>query len=144
MAPMKVPLKVVAMAFGLYAPPMTPVHIDAPAASRVPNGGFPDVTVGELLEEFRPAPDQLDACITRERLAAVRAAVATLPGAQKTVIELRLDGLTLEEIGGRIGRSRERARQLERDALRNLRAALAHHGATGSLSIAQNDHRNCF
>lgn len=55
----------------------------------------------------------------------IRKAVAALPEKQRNVIELRygLDGeepLTLEEIGKRVGVSRERVRQLEAEGLTKL------------------------
>ena len=137
--PVQVPLKVVAMAFGLYAPPTIPVYIDAPATSQLPNGEAAKTTVGEIMEEFQASPTQVECCIRAERIAAVRRAIAALPETLRFVVEQRLDGLTLEEIGAKLGRSRERARQIERDALRALRVALADHGAQGDLSIAQRD-----
>jgi len=81
-----------------------------------------------LMREETPTPEALYAdAETRER---VRAAVASLPPRERAVIVRRfglIDGeeATLEEIAPHVGGvSRERVRQLEAQALRQLRAIL--------------------
>ncbi|MCE5247615.1 MAG: sigma factor-like helix-turn-helix DNA-binding protein [Candidatus Polarisedimenticolia bacterium] len=138
---MQVPNKVLAMMVGRYAPPVVAISIDAPATSRMPDGSSAKVTMGDLLPEFRCDATQEDAIILGERREALRAAIAALPTPQRTCIEGRLRGLTLADVGAAMGRSRERARQLERDALAALRAALARFGATGTGSLAQKRRR---
>lgn len=50
---------------------------------------------------------------TVELLALLRAAVATLPDRMRVVVEARMDGATLAEVGRLVGLSTERARQIE-------------------------------
>jgi RNA polymerase nonessential primary-like sigma factor len=93
-----------------------------------------DVTVGEqretllldLLEDLDQDPQEQ----VSQTLMAVdlRAALATLPQPQRQILTLRygldatqLQGMTLAKIGEELGMSRERVRQLERSALRQLR-----------------------
>jgi RNA polymerase sigma factor (sigma-70 family) len=108
------------------------VSLDAPRSG-------PD---GELasLHETIPAedPDAEDRADTEDRRAQIEAALAKLPKRERDVIRLRYlgeDGLTLKQVGQRLGRfrwggemraglSRERIRQIERDALDHLRAAM--------------------
>jgi RNA polymerase primary sigma factor len=100
--------------------------LEAPLASAVldqPVGDDGGTTVGELFASEQAAPDEeADELLRRE---AVRQAVATLPERERRVIELRFglgeDGpVSLEEIGRRLGLTRERIRQLEHDALARL------------------------
>lgn len=60
----------------------------------------------------------------RSELAAVGAAVDQLPERAAAVVRGRLQGLTLRQVGEDLGVSRERARQLERDALDTIRRRL--------------------
>lgn len=55
------------------------------------------------------------------QLARLAAALATLPERHRVVIEARMDGLSLAEAGRLIGRSRERAAQIEREVVCRLR-----------------------
>jgi DNA-directed RNA polymerase sigma subunit (sigma70/sigma32) len=76
-----------------------------------------------------PAP--LEALLAKERAEYARASLAALPDREREVVELRTGDaeLSLEEIGatlasertGRLGLSRQRIGQLERDALGMLR-----------------------
>ncbi len=84
-----------------------------------------ETELGAFVEDRRsPAPAQLAYQeILRER---IRAVLDTLPPREAQVIRLRygLDGsppLTLEEIAGKFGLTRERIRQIENKALRRLR-----------------------
>jgi RNA polymerase primary sigma factor len=78
-------------------------------------------------EKSPPQDEQFD----RHRLTeALRAEIAALPRRERTIIESRfgLDGAmihTFQELGDLIGVSRERARQLEHEALRRLRRRVA-------------------
>jgi RNA polymerase sigma factor (sigma-70 family) len=55
---------------------------------------------------------------------AVREALARLPARTRAVLLARSEGETLEEAGRRFGVCKERARQLCRDAVRQVRAAV--------------------
>jgi RNA polymerase primary sigma factor len=84
---------------------------------------------GELGDLFAgSAPDPADEATGALRRREVRLALARLPERERRVIELRfgLDGevATLESIGKQLGLTRERVRQLERDALAELEAEL--------------------
>jgi RNA polymerase primary sigma factor len=75
------------------------------------------------------APDPSDEAEEALRMEAVRRAVGELPVRERRVIELRYglrgDGTTLEAIGQELGLTRERVRQLEKQALARLETALA-------------------
>lgn len=76
-------------------------------------------------------------CLQQERVnAIVESWVMKLTEKQRAVVERRfgLHGyrrLTLEEIGSEIGVTRERVRQIQLDALRNLRDMMQSHGIEG-------------
>jgi RNA polymerase primary sigma factor len=99
-----------------------------PLALDRPVGDDGATTLGDLLPGDEPTPDVQVAA--RWRTGALRQAVASLPETEQAVIRLRFgagrDGRhpTFDEIGGAIGRSAERARQIEERALRRL---AAHH-----------------
>ena len=83
--------------------------------------------LGELFAMQAPGPDEdADASM---RAQAVRRVLSELPDRERAVIELRYglnnDGTptSLEEIGRRLGITRERVRQIERDALMKLQAS---------------------
>jgi RNA polymerase primary sigma factor len=83
--------------------------------------------LGELFAMQSPGPDEdADASM---RAQAVRRVLSELPERERAVIELRYglagDGTptSLEEIGKRLGITRERVRQIERDALMKLEAS---------------------
>jgi RNA polymerase sigma factor (sigma-70 family) len=93
---------------------------------QAPVGGTDSLTIEDTLSasESEDLGDSLD----RQRLqACCRELMASLPERERTVIELRF-GLgghrlhTLAEIGARQGVSRERVRQIERQALESLKA----------------------
>jgi len=91
--------------------------------------GMDDVTLGDAIAvegDFAAASDH--AVAVAPEIAALRRAVAALPGAQRDAIVLRygLDGgdpLTLEAIGDARGTVREAVRQAEVRAMKALRAA---------------------
>jgi RNA polymerase primary sigma factor len=88
-----------------------------------PVGDEGGASLGDLYAAEQQAPEEeADELIRRE---AVRQAVAALPDRERQVIELRFglddDGpVSLEEIGRRLGITRERVRQLEQEALTRL------------------------
>ncbi len=91
-----------------------------------PVGEEDESTLGSLLEDFlSPSPEEE---ATRELLRArVREALDVLTPRERTVIELRFgiaDGRarTLDVVGNALGVTRERARQIEAQALSKLRA----------------------
>jgi RNA polymerase primary sigma factor len=92
---------------------------------------------GELADLFSDTstPDPVDDAADAFRRSAVRKAVAKLPERERRIVELRfgLDGepQTLEAIGVELELTRERVRQLEKQAFQKLQKALA--------GIAQDD-----
>lgn len=77
------------------------------------------------LEGIDPTPLAADALSERESHQETYAALSVLSGRERAVLELRFFGdLTLDEVGQRLGFSRERARQLEERSLRKLRTRL--------------------
>ena len=105
----------------------TPVSLDSPV-------GDGESLYGDLLEDAR-APAPLELTADKARADELRAALATLEPRLQRVVTLRfgLDGdapYTLDDIGADVGVTRERVRQLETRALRQLRLAapgLAHY-----------------
>ena len=97
----------------------------AVASTDAPIGTDGDTSFGDLFAAGGPTTeDEVDATIRGD---AVRRAVAKLPDRQRDVISLRFgligDGPnSLEQIGKRLGITRERVRQIEADALRRLAA----------------------
>jgi RNA polymerase primary sigma factor len=78
-----------------------------------------------LRDDTTPAPD--DASYRTLLRQHVRSVLAMLPSRERTVLQLRfgLEGQrahTLDEVGQRLGLTRERVRQLQSAALRKLRA----------------------
>jgi RNA polymerase sigma factor (sigma-70 family) len=81
--------------------------------------------------ETLPASVEPETTVDRE---AVRLAVEGLPDRQRQVIQWRFGlggpSMTLEKAGQRLGITRERVRQIEERALRQLRKALVHQSAS--------------
>ena len=83
----------------------------------------------ESYHDYDWSSDQAKAeAMTAKRARALRHALASLPERERDVIELRYgiggrDPMTLEEIGRRLGLTRERVRQIELESLRRLAAA---------------------
>jgi RNA polymerase primary sigma factor len=97
-----------------------------PLSLQMPIGEEEDEMLGDFIEdEEAPAPDETAMNnILREHLEAV---LDRLPPREVRILQLRyglLDGqvLTLNEVGRRMGVTRERVRQIEAQALRRLRS----------------------
>jgi len=116
-----VPVDAIAKAFGVVA---QPISLDAPVAS---SSGDPAELIDFVADqENKPA----DEAVSESQMKAATADLLStvLDEREALVITLRfgIGGVptrTLEEIGEKLAVSRERARQLEREALRKLRAA---------------------
>lgn len=73
-----------------------------------------------------PGPPPIHEAMLSERREVLDRAIATLPARQQNVIRWSyFDGLTLREIGGRLGVNESRASQMHLWSLRKLRQALA-------------------
>jgi RNA polymerase sigma factor (sigma-70 family) len=106
----------------------TPVSLDAPIGQ--------DSTLGEFVGD-RVTPSPEETIVRADRSHHLGIAIASLPPREREVLRLRfgLDGeeaLTLEEVGARFRVTRERARQLEAQALRRLGRSLAGEWSPGS------------
>jgi RNA polymerase primary sigma factor len=82
----------------------------------------PDRCLGDCMAAPERDDDELDEAEQRQRL---EPHLAALEPRLALVVRLRLAGKTLKEIGGELGVSRERIRQLEGLAIGQLRRALA-------------------
>jgi RNA polymerase sigma factor (sigma-70 family) len=90
--------------------------IQAPQEQRVK---VDRVLKNDRLSESHDGPE--DRAQVREVDRSVREAIAGLPEEWREVMEWRLDGETLEEIGGRLGVSRQRVGQIVQFATRHLK-----------------------
>ena len=86
----------------------------------------------DFLADERPTPEEVvgKSHDTRTRSRWLASSMAELNERERTIIRerrLRDDGRTLEELGVRLGISKERVRQIEHRALTKLRAALLRH-----------------
>ena len=88
-----------------------------------PVGDDDDAMLGDFVAGDEPLPeDEVDVELRRQIL---RDALLSLPEREREVVTMRygIDGnepRTLEEIGQRLGLTRERVRQIELDSLRRL------------------------
>jgi RNA polymerase sigma-32 factor len=83
----------------------------------------------DFLADERPSPEDVvgDRHDTTARAAWLRESLQELNERERTIIHerrLREDGRTLEELGRRLGISKERVRQIEHRALQKLKVAL--------------------
>jgi RNA polymerase primary sigma factor len=97
------------------------------ASLDAPIGDTDDAVLGDFVAGTDPLPEET--VETHLRKQALRQALGALPPREREVVTLRygIDGnepRTLEEIGRRLGLTRERVRQIELDSLRRL--SLAH------------------
>jgi RNA polymerase sigma factor (sigma-70 family) len=100
-----------------------PVSLDKPNA----NDG--KGSLGDTVEDPSPTPGASMAAVLRAR-ADLATVLQDLPDRERTVVTLRFglvgeEPMTLERIGGRLGLTRERVRQIEGAAIKQLRRLLA-------------------
>ncbi len=124
-------------AVGAAAPPLRLVSLDAP------RGAQDERTVGESLADARVATPEEDA-ILAQQLAQLRRALLLLDDRERTILGARFgfDGVEPESrgvIGRRLGISRERVRQIEREVLGRLRAQLL----SGAVNRARDTRVTC-
>ncbi len=109
-----------------------------------PVGGADGRPLGESLVADRP--EDGPAAIERAAMAdEVRAAIRALPARERLVLESRfsIDGaepLTLDDLGRRLNLTRERVRQIEREALARLRRRFCRGVPPARTSLRQADH----
>lgn len=112
--------------------------LDAPVTADIRHDGEPLTLLDTLTTDDTPLDEQAASADRAERIAA---ALARLGERERRVLELRY-GLgggrvhTLEEAGREFGVTRERARQIEKDALQALRERAGRYGLTGLLETA--------
>ncbi len=99
---------------------------ELPISLETPLGEEGDSSLGDLIED-KEAIAPLDGAVAATLRLALDETLNTLNGRERRVMQLRygiIDGQerTLEEIGGRLGVTRERIRQIEAKALHKLRA----------------------
>ena len=111
--------------------------VEASVSLNQPVGSEGDGEYGDLFADPEAA-DPVEEAADAMRRQAVRRALADLPERDRRVLELRFgfDGqsASLEDIGRELGMSRERVRQVEREALARLEDELA-----GVVSISGDD-----
>jgi RNA polymerase primary sigma factor len=112
---------------------------EAPVSLNVPVGSDGEGELGDLFSD-PSASDPAEAAADSFQRLAVRRAVAALPAREQRILALRFgfDGemRTLDEIGKELGLTRERVRQLERDALTRVADELAGVVDVGQVSRA--------
>jgi len=100
-----------------------------PVSLDKPNVNDGKGTLGDSVEDPSAAPGASMAAVLRAR-ADLATVLQDLPDRERTVVTLRFglggeESLTLERIGNRLGLTRERVRQIEGAALKQLRGLLA-------------------
>ena len=100
-----------------------------PVSLDKPNVNDGKGTLGDSVEDPSAAPGASMAAVLRTR-ADLATVLQDLPDRERTVVTLRFglggeEPLTLERIGNRLGLTRERVRQIEGAALKQLRGLLA-------------------
>jgi RNA polymerase primary sigma factor len=102
--------------------------VEASVSLNQPVGSDGDGEYGDLFAD-PAAADPVEEAAEAVRRQEVRNALAGLPERERRVLELRFgfegEAASLEEIGRELGMSRERVRQIERDALAALERELA-------------------
>lgn len=107
----------------LLEAPGSTISLDAPLTEGEPTG------LGDLLTDTSSVAPDVEAA-RNEIVGHVARALETLPARQRDVLRLRFGTSTdrehtLEEIGHRLGVTRERVRQIEAEGLRRLRVSPA-------------------
>ncbi len=100
-----------------------PVSLDKPSSNEGKGN------LGDSVEDPNAVPAGTMAAVLRAR-ADLASVLQDLPDRERTVVTLRFglggeEPMTLERIGGRLGLTRERVRQIEAAALKQLRGLLA-------------------
>ena len=100
-----------------------------PVSLDKPNAGDGKGSLGDTVEDPSPTPGASMAAVLRAR-ADLATVLQDLPDRERTVVTLRFglggeEPMTLERIGGRLGLTRERVRQIEGAAIKQLRRLLA-------------------
>ncbi|RDI75147.1 sigma70-ECF: RNA polymerase sigma factor, sigma-70 family [Gaiella occulta] len=95
----------------------------ASASLDAPVGDGDDAVLGDFVAGSEPLPEECVEMTLRSQ--ALRRALSALPAREREVVVLRygiggVEPKTLEEIGRRLGLTRERVRQIELDSLRHL------------------------
>lgn len=112
--------------------------LDAPVTADIRHDGEPLTLLDTLTTDDTPLDEQAASADRAERIAA---ALARLGERERRVLELRY-GLggeqphTLEQVGHEFGVTRERARQIEREAIQTLRERAGRLGLVGMLETA--------
>jgi RNA polymerase sigma factor (sigma-70 family) len=88
-------------------------------------------TIGDMLPDTSPDPFQNLETHEREKIAS--ALLASLPTKERYVMEHRMRGLTLDEIGRGLGFTRERARQIESDAIGHMQVTAKYNMGLGHM-----------
>lgn len=108
--------------------------LNQPISTDIRNDGEPLYLLDTIVADEPPLDEQ---AADADRAGRIAAALACLDARERRVLELRY-GLggevhTLEDAGREFGVTRERARQIEKDAIRKLRELADHYGLTGLL-----------
>ena len=103
--------------------------VQNPVSLQTPVGEDDDEVLGDFIEDTR-APDPEEATMQIMMNEDLKEILSSLPPREMRILQLRyglVDGepLTLNEVGRRMGITRERARQLEGQALQRLRNPIA-------------------
>jgi RNA polymerase sigma-32 factor len=122
----------VATALGVPLADVAAMEQRLAAGDRSLNAPIGEDTEGEwqnFLPDDRPGPEDVVASSHDGRVRAqwLSDALVRLSARERVIIEerrLREDSVTLEHLGGRLGISKERVRQIEHQALKKLRSAL--------------------
>lgn len=109
--------------------------LDAPVTADIRHDGEPLTLLDVLTTDDVPLDDQ---AADADRAARIAAALACLDARERRVLELRfgLNGeheRSLEEAGREFGVTRERARQIEKEAIETLRLRAGRYGLAGLL-----------
>ena len=99
---------------------------DAAPAKNGESAGGPLATFGTPAAAGPPSPEQLAA--DHETGQRIRAALSQLPEKRRRAVGLHLQGFTSTEIGGLLGWSEPKARNLTHRGLKDLRRALTREG----------------
>lgn len=77
----------------------------------------------QILDEDKVADPNIDVVREAETHIIVQASLEKLSFKQRRVVEMRYDGLTLEEVGQSLGLTQERVRQIEAQSIAKMKRA---------------------